>query len=413
MNSLSLSQLNTQVRQILHTHLPDTYWLRAEISDVRRNQNGHCYLEFVEKDDKSRSIIAKARGMIWSNVFQMLAAYFEAETGQTFTSGLKVLVRVSVDFHELYGYSLTVVDIDPAFTVGDMARNRQLVLKQLEDEGVLTLNKELTMPELTNRIAVISSPTAAGYEDFCDQLENNPSGLRFYTRLFPAVMQGERSEASIIAALEKIFEHRHLFDAVAIIRGGGATSELNCFDSYLLATNCAQFPLPIVSGIGHERDVTVLDAVAHTRAKTPTAVAEFFITHLSKTASQLMFFQKRLIEESKSVLVNEESQLFSLSKDVVYQSNIRLQKENMRIRQLSETIKHSAKNQLQRLSHYLENKQQYIEMMSPENLLKRGYTITLRNGKIVKSAVGFSEKDTLETRFSDGSVWSEVKQTRN
>jgi exodeoxyribonuclease VII large subunit len=406
--SLSLSQLNSHVRDAIRTCLPETYWVRAETSDVRRNQNGHCYLEFVEKDAKTQSLIAKARGMIWSNVFQMLSGYFEAETGQTFTSGLKVLVRVSADFHELYGYSLTVTDIDPSFTVGDMARNRQLVLKQLEDEGVLTLNKELSLSELTNRIAVISSPTAAGYEDFCNQLENNSQAFAFYTKLFPAVMQGERSEASIITALEKIFENQHLFDAVAIIRGGGATSELSCFDSYLLATNCAQFPLPIITGIGHERDVTVLDTVAHTRAKTPTAVAEFLITHLSKTASQLINLQNRLIDESGSVLMNEKAHLLSLSKDTVYRSTMRLQKEKLHFRQISETMKYSVKNRLQRLVHFFDNKQQYIEMVSPENLLKRGYTITLKNGKIVKSATEFTENDLLETRFSDGSVTSNV-----
>ena len=410
MNSLTLSQLNTQVRQAIHAHLPETYWLRAETSDVRRNQNGHCYLEFVEKDAKNQSIIAKARGMIWSNVFQMLSVYFEAETGQAFASGLKVLVRVSIDFHELYGYSLTVVDIDPSFTVGDMVRNRQLVLKQLEDEGVLTLNKELALPELTNRIAVISSPTAAGYEDFCDQLENNQARLRFYTKLFPAIMQGERSEMSIIAALEKIYAHQHLFDAVAIIRGGGATSELSCFDSYLLAANCAQFPLPIISGIGHERDVTVLDTVAHTRAKTPTAVAEFLITHLSQTASQLTDLQKRLVEKSQNAMHVEKSELFILSKHLVQQANIALQQAKSDLRQTTEILKFSVKNCLRKQAHFLDIKQQYIEMISPGNLLKRGYTMTLRNGKIAKSATEFSENDILETRFADGSVWSEVKK---
>ncbi|MDD4459776.1 MAG: exodeoxyribonuclease VII large subunit, partial [Proteiniphilum sp.] len=262
-DSYSLSELNRRVKDVLRDHLPETYWLRAETSDVRRNQNGHCYLEFVEKDADKQHIVARARGMIWSNVFQMLSAYFEAETGQSFTSGLNVLVRVSVDFHELYGFSLTVVDIEPSFTLGEIARNRQQVLRQLQEEGVLTLNRELELPELTLCIAVISSPTAAGYGDFCDQLARNSGGFAFQTRLFPAIMQGERSESSIIAALEKVYGYSHLFDAVAIIRGGGATSDLNCFDSYALAVNVAQFPLPVVSGIGHERDVTVLDHVAH------------------------------------------------------------------------------------------------------------------------------------------------------
>ncbi len=400
--SFSLSELNRRVKSAIRDHLPETYWIRAETSDVRRNQNGHCYLEFIEKDGVTQSIVAKARGMIWSNIFQMLSAYFETETGQPFTSGLNVLVRVSVEFHELYGFSLTVVDIDPSFTVGEIARNRQLVLKQLEEEGVLTLNRELPLAELANRIAVISSPTAAGYEDFRDQLSQNPGGLAFYTRLFPAVMQGDRSEASIIAALEKVFQYSHLFDAVAIIRGGGATSDLSCFDSYSVATNVAQFPLPVVSGIGHERDVTVLDHVAHTRAKTPTAVAEFFISHLTQTAAELIDFQDRIVSESETVMVREQSELFTLSKEVIHQSTLLLQRESAVVAQLSGSLKHSLKQQLQREYHFVESRQQYVQMVSPEHILRRGYTLTTRNGRIITSLKGLSVDDTIQTQFRDG-----------
>ena len=400
--SFSLSELNRRVKSAIRDYLPETYWIRAETSDVRRNQNGHCYLEFIEKDAATQSIVAKARGMIWSNIFQMLSAYFETETGQPFTSGLNVLVRVSVEFHELYGFSLTVVDIDPSFTVGEIARNRQLVLKQLEEEGVLTLNRELPLAELANRIAVISSPTAAGYEDFRDQLSKNPGGLAFYTRLFPAVMQGDRSEASIIAALEEVFQYSHLFDAVAIIRGGGATSDLSCFDSYPVATNVAQFPLPVVSGIGHERDVTVLDHVAHTRAKTPTAVAEFFINHLTQTAAELIAFQDRIVSESETVMVREQSELFTLSKEVVHQSTLLLQREIAVVAQLSGTLKHFLKQQLQRERHFVESRLQYVQMVSPEHILRRGYTLTTRNGKIITSLKGLSVDDTIQTQFRDG-----------
>ena len=400
--SFSLSELNRRVKSAIRDYLPETYWIRAETSDVRRNQNGHCYLEFIEKDAATQSIVAKARGMIWSNIFQMLSAYFETETGQPFTSGLNVLVRVSVEFHELYGFSLTVVDIDPSFTVGEIARNRQLVLKQLEEEGVLTLNRELPLAELANRIAVISSPTAAGYEDFRDQLSKNPGGLAFYTRLFPAVMQGDRSEASIIAALEEVFQYSHLFDAVAIIRGGGATSDLSCFDSYPVATNVAQFPLPVVSGIGHERDVTVLDHVAHTRAKTPTAVAEFFINHLTRTAAELIAFQDRIVSESETVMVREQSELFTLSKEVVHQSTLLLQREIAVVAQLSGTLKHFLKQQLQRERHFVESRLQYVQMVSPEHILRRGYTLTTRNGKIITSLKGLSVDDTIQTQFRDG-----------
>lgn len=431
-SSLSLSELNRYVREAIRGSFPDTYWLRAETSDVRRNQNGHCYLEFIEKDAVTQSIIARARGMIWSNAFLMLETYFETETGQAFTSGLSVLVRVNVDFHELYGYSLTVVDIDPTFTIGEMARNRMLVLKQLEEEGVLTLNKELPLPELCNRIAVISSPTAAGYEDFTDQLEKNPYGLKFYTKLFPAVMQGDRSEASIISALDKIFDHKESFDAVAIIRGGGASSELNCFDSYLLATNTAQFPLPVVSGIGHERDVTVLDIVSHTRAKTPTATAEFFIAHLAETLNELLELEERLVSEIEGRLQHEQVELSVLSKEIYHLSTGFVREQTADIRQQAFRLKYyanrlidsakqddrqrvyrmqqSLKHVLQREKHALSATEQFVQMTAPENILKRGYTLTLKNGKIITSARALNEKDRIETLFSDGKITSEVKK---
>lgn len=408
--SLTLSELNGQVRDAIRDHLSDAYWVRAETSDVRRNRNGHCYLEFIEKDARGQSIVARARGVIWNNVYEMLSSYFETETGQQFASGLSVLVRVSVDFHELYGYSLSVVDIDPSYTIGEIARNRQLVLKQLEEEGVLTLNKELTFPELANRIAVISSPTAAGYEDFCDQLTKNPYGFVFYAKLFPAIMQGERSESSVISALEKIYGYKEHFDAVAIIRGGGSSSDLSCFDSYLLATNCAQFPLPVISGIGHERDVTVVDMVAHTRAKTPTAVAEFLISHASQTAADLMDLQQRLVEESELILQTAQNQLNELSRRMIHSSNIFIREELSGIQQLSVILKHQANRLLQVESHFVSEKSQYIRMVSPENILKRGYTLTLKNGKIIKSAKELLEDDVIETLFTDGSTLSEVKK---
>ncbi len=407
-NSLSLSELNLRVRDAIKDHLPDTYWVRAETSDVRRNQNGHCYLEFLEKKSADQSIVAKARGMIWSNVYEMLSAYFLSETGQQFTSGLNVLVRVSATFHELYGYSLTVVDIDPSFTLGEIARNRQLVIDRLEKEGVLTLNKELVLPELVNRIAVISSPTAAGYEDFRDQLDNNPSGFVFYTKLFPAIMQGDRSESSIIANLEKIYINKEHFDFVAIIRGGGASSDLNCFDSYLLANNVAQFPLPVISGIGHERDITVLDVVSHVRAKTPTAVAEFFIAHITKTATELIDFQDRIISESERIVLKERTDLLSISKEIFHRSKLQLQQENTYFSKSSTTIKHQIRQLMQNQYHFVERSEQYVNMISPEAILKRGYTLVLKNGKIVTSVNDIEPGDNIQTRFRDGITTSKV-----
>ena len=406
--SLSLSELNGRVKNAIHQALPETYWLRAETSDVRRNRNGHCYLEFIEKNTITDSIIAKARGVIWSNVYEMLSQYFEKETGQLFTTGLNVLVRVSVDFHELYGYSLTVVDIDPTFTLGEIARNRQIVINRLENEGVLNLNKELVLPELTNRIAVISSPTAAGLEDFIHQLNKNRQGFKFHTKLFPAIMQGDSSESSIITALEKIYMHKNCFDVVAIIRGGGASADLNCFDSYLLANNIAQFPLPVISGIGHERDVTVADVVSHTRAKTPTAVAEFIIDHMNVTATELIGFQDRVVSESENIILKEKNYLLFASKEVVHSSKMLLQKEYTTVDKYSSALKHQTRELMHTHMHYLENREQFINMVSPENILKRGYSLTLKNGRIVTSIDDLETGDKIETRLKNGSVESEV-----
>lgn len=456
-SSLSLLELNRQVKGAIRELLPGTYWLRAETSDVRSNQSGHCYLEFVEKDPVNQTIIAKARGVIWANVYRMLSPYFLQETGQAFASGLNVLVRVTVDFHELYGYSLTVVDIDPSFTLGEIARNRQRVLKQLEEDGVLSLNKELEMPELPNRVAVISSPTAAGFEDFNDQLQNNPAGILFYTKLFPAIMQGERSEESIIAALEKIYQHKEHFDAVAIIRGGGASSDLSTFDSYHLAANVAQFPLPVVSGIGHERDVTVLDVVAHTRGKTPTAVAEVFIALAMKSATEVMELQEHVANIAQAVMFQEQSDLLTLSNALVHRSTLFLQRESatvqtltmntrhlfrqalqqeiaglqqtssnvkhfikqgMRdeatsIKQTALALQHAVRQKIREEVHVVNSLAQFVHMVSPQNILKRGYTLSLKEGKVITSIADVKEGDTLETLFKDGAARSLVTTTKN
>ena len=279
---LSLLELNSLVRRSITSCLPDEYWVQAELSDVRVNYSGHCYLEFVQKDATGNALLAKARGIIWANVFTRLRSYFERETGQGFVSGLKVLVKVMVDFHELYGYSLTVVNIDPTYTLGDMVRRRKEILRQLDEEGILTLNKELELPVLTQRIAVISSATAAGYGDFCNQLLHNSFGFVFYPRLFQAIMQGEQVEQSIIQALDRINATRDNWDVVVII-----------------------------TGIGHERDDTVLDMISHTRVKTPTAAAEFLINHVRQTAQELEAYEEVIYQEVPRLLQQEKQRLDS------------------------------------------------------------------------------------------------------
>lgn len=410
---LSLFELNRFVKQALHNHLPDTYWVQAELSDVRSNSSGHCYLEFVQKDTEGNHLIAKARGTIWSNIFKMLKPYFEQETGQQFASGIKVLVQVSVEFHELYGYSLTVLDIDPTYTLGDMARRRREIILRLEEEGVLTMNKELDMPLAPQRIAVISSATAAGYGDFCDQLRNNPYGLSFQTKLFPAVMQGERVEESIISALESVYQELDEWDVVVLIRGGGATSDLSGFDTYNLAANCAQFPLPIITGIGHERDETVLDIVAHTRVKTPTAAAEYLIGRLYETALKLEDHATRVVNKVEERLNWEHTRLNRLSERIPMNVRMCLQAGHYAVKGIQHRIDVALQERLMKEKHRLQLLEHQVRTASPEHLLKRGYSITLLDGRAVTDISMLKEGDVVTTRYAKGesqSVITKIKE---
>lgn len=405
---LSLFDLNALVKRALSECLPDEYWVQAELSDVRSNATGHCYLEFIQKDARGNNLIAKARGTIWSNVYRLLKPYFEEATGQLFTSGIKVLVKVTVDFHELYGYSLTVYDIDPTYTLGDMARRRREILKQLEDEGVLALNKELDMPVLPQRIAVISSPTAAGYGDFCHQLQNNTQGFFFYTELFPAIMQGTQVEKSILQALDRINERINEFDVVVIIRGGGATSDLSGFETYLLAASCAQFPLPVITGIGHERDDTVIDSVAHTRVKTPTAAAEYLINRVEEAAEHLYGLSEQLKDAVVARLEREKERLNMLRNSIPSLAFLRISDAKMRLLTVNKDLSQSVKSLLIRQKHHLELLNQRINDASPERLLKRGYSITLKDGKTVTNANQLKEGDLISTRLAGGEVFSVI-----
>ena len=431
--ALSLVELNQRIRMTLEQAFPDTYWVRAEMSDVRENgASGHCYLEFIEKDPRSGQLLAKVRGAIWAKTFRLLKPYFEMETGQRFVSGLKVLVRVTVDFHELYGLSLTVVDIDPAYTLGDMARKRLEIIRQLQEEGVFELNKELPLPLLPRRIALISSPTAAGYEDFMNQLTHNRAGYPFYVKLFPALMQGERTEESVIAALDRIYAHQELFDVVALLRGGGATSDLNSFDSYLLAANCAQFPLPILTGIGHERDDTVVDLVAHTRLKTPTAVAEFLIARMDQAAQTVEELQQTMTQSASVRLLQEKQRLQSYAtrfpalvgqrmernRTLLHLLGAKLptmaqgfvERKRAMVDRLVMQLRNATTTHLAEKQRFLQLQEQFVRMASPDYILRRGYSLTLREGKIIKRAEELHVGEELTTRFMDGEVKSIIKE---
>ena len=418
---MSLYELNSLVRRGLRSCLPDEYWIQAELSDVRSNYSGHCYLEFIQKDPKSNALVAKARGVIWSNVFMRLRPYFERETGQAFVSGIKVMVKVTVDFHELYGFSLTVVDIDPAYTIGDMARRRKEILKRLDDEGILTMNKELEMPEPLQRIAVISSATAAGYGDFCNQLHSNKFGFVFYTKLFPAIMQGDRV---------RIYEECENWDVVVIIRGGGATSDLSGFDTYDLAAHCAQFPLPIITGIGHERDDTVIDMISHTRVKTPTAAAEYIIGMMLQTASRLEELEERIRSEIPVRLNAEFERLNRIVARIPLVVQSRLQHEYMKCERMYSRLVMSWQKRflveqhrldvyprlmlrirsiMDKETHKIDLMERILKSASPEQLLKRGYSITFSNGKAIKDVSKLKSGDEVETVLATGKFRSIVK----
>lgn len=449
----TLLELNNRIKGVIQQSFPDTYWVRAEMSDVRQHAaSGHCYLEFVEKHPVNGQLLAKARGSIWAKTFRMIKPYFEMETGQSFASGIKVLVKVTVEFHELYGYSLTVVDIDPTYTLGDMVRRRMEIIKQLQEEGVFSLNKELDCPLLPQRIAVITSPSAAGYEDFMKQLVQNKSGYIFYTHLFPAIMQGEKTEESVIGALDKVYRHLDCFDVVVIIRGGGATSDLHSFDSYLLAANCAQFPLPIITGIGHERDDTVVDMVANTRMKTPTAVAEFLINRMDDAADRLNTLQDKCSTKAIEILTERKNSLDllatmlpsmvtsrltsnhsslqllgmklpSLANNLLEQNRFALQrlvvtlpataKQNMErknsvFEKIDSMFRKSVDDFLLKRKHALELSEQYVSLASPENILRKGYSLIYKNGRLVKRSVDLHEGDELSIHFIDGDKKSRI-----
>lgn len=432
MNALTLYELNGLVRQTLRLTLDTPYWVCAEISELRVNR--HCYIELVQKDDYGSSMIAKARAQIWASRWSMLSAVFERATGQRLAPGLQVMVQVEVTFHELYGFSLNIIDIDPAYTLGDIAKRRREIMQQLREEGVIDMNKELPLPRLLQRVAVISSASAAGYGDFCNQLHGNRRGLAFVTQLFQASMQGANTDVSIIAALDRIAAQADLWDIVVITRGGGATSDLNCFDSLELAENVAQFPLPIITGIGHERDDTVIDMVAHTRVKTPTAAAEFLIHHQEMELDTLENLYESILSEAASMLSEEKNRLKTLSSQLPlissqFTAKARLHlvqllnsvesmcsqitaREDRRLAALDNKLPMLAPMLLSREKARLEVADVKISSADPQRILNLGFSITRIKGKAVRNASCVKEGDVITTTLASGTVTSTVRTTK-
>lgn len=413
MNSIeepfTLYSLNNMVRQAVSEGLPSRYWVTGELSEVRAASNGHCYIELVQRDEVTQELVAKARGTIWSRIYSLLRPYFLEQTGEPFAAGLKVLLQVSVAFHELYGYTLDVCDIEPAYTVGDMARQRMLVIKRLTDEGVIDLNKELPFPLLPQRVAVISSATAAGYGDFCDQLASNRYGFVFYPHLFQSPMQGSGVEQGVISALDRIAADIDMWDVVVIIRGGGATSELSCFDTYDLANNCAQFPIPIITGIGHQRDESVLDMVAHTRAKTPTAAAELLIHAMLEQETYMTNMMHGVVQGVQLRMDAEQQRLQGLLGRLPMATELYLQGEKMRLQNSLQTVFSSAQMLIKEQQHRLDVCNAALEAASPERILSLGYSITRVNGRVVRSIDDVVPGDEVTTEVAGGEFTSTVK----
>lgn len=446
--------LNNRVRWVLKDQFAEPLWITAEIASVLENRSGHCYLELVDKCEEEENPVAVAKGTIWAFTYRMLKPYFETTTGRRLEKGMKVLIQAEVVFHELYGFSLNIKDIDPTFTIGNIERTRREIIEQLEQEGIIDMNQNLEMPLLPKNVAVISSPTAAGLGDFLDQLHNNSYGYKFHVKLFPAVMQGEKTTESVIAALDRIYEYEELFDVVVIIRGGGGQADLGSFDSYDMAANVAQFPLPVIAGIGHERDETIVDRVAFVRVKTPTAAAAFLIERFqdfearidelkedfwagadvlvvrAKNRQQMLAVEvKRMTQRMLDNHINrlrlyshksgQAARLFVLN----YQGRfgaigVRLKngvesgfsRSNLAMQGYVERIKRQCRILFEKDLHVLELAETKVKYVDPKNVLERGYSITRLNGKAVRSIESVKVGDVLETSLVDGWVRSVVEK---
>lgn len=382
----TLRQLNLMVRDAIEMQMPDEYWVEAELSECRE-RGGHCYMELIEKEEQTNTPVARASAKCWRQTWQILQPHFERVTGQPLHAGLKVLLRVYAQYHEAYGFSWIVTDIDPTYTIGNMARKRQETIRQLKEEGVFDLQRELRIPLFAKRIAVISAAGAAGYGDFCRQLEDNEYGFKFEVTLFPAIMQGEQVELSVISSLNKIYEQSpNTYDVVVIIRGGGATADLSGFDTLALAENVAQFPLPIITGIGHDRDESILDMVSNTRVKTPTAAATLLIDNLRQVLERLNIAQQRI----------------SMAGHIITDARHRIEMLQQR---LSVSIERIITNQ----KHHLSQLELLLQSYDPQRLLSRGYSITLHNGHAVRDPQQLKAGDELETRVEKGTIKSIVQ----
>lgn len=429
-DAYSLSELNSAIKETIETTFPETVWVVAEISECRAHKKGHCYLELVEK--RGEMLVAQIKANIWAYTYRSLSQKFEKATEETLKAGMQVLLSVDVTFHEVYGLSLNIKDIDPTYSLGEMARKKRETIEKLKKEGLIDLNKQLPLPLVPQRIAVISSSSAAGYGDFVNHLERNPYGYKVHHTLYQAIMQGAETEESILVALELIRDRAGDYDAIAVIRGGGSKIDLSCFDSYRLAAEVAGFCLPVITGIGHERDDTVVDLVAHTRLKTPTAVAEFLISGMREFEERLLEGQRRLTRLAGEMIREEGHRLRYLAQHISHQSTKRFHDEHRRLHMTIHNLRLGSgnvihdnmkrlslgitrlgactKSYLQEQGSRLQAMGQALRLLDPVNILKRGYSITYFRGKAVTDAKVVKEGDIIITKLYDGSIKSTVEE---
>ncbi len=406
----TLLELNTVIKSAIGDIFPKPCWVAAEIAELKCNQKGHCYLELIEKEDEKTT--AQIKATIWAYEYRKLGHKFEKAAGLALKSGMRVLLLVDVTFHEVYGLSLNIKDIDPAYTMGEMARRKKEVIDRLRKEGIMDMNKSLPLPLVPQRAAVISSKTAAGYGDFFQQLDNNPYGYKFTHLLFPAIMQGQEAERSLICALDEIRKKKGLFDVVVIIRGGGSVIDLSCFDGYDIASHTARFPLPVITGIGHEKDDTVVDMVAHTKLKTPTAVAEFLISGLRSYEECVMDVFDRVRRQTERMLKDERHKFDSLTRSASY-IPLRISAVHMnRLSVIRSDLESRSSRRLVREEHRAAAIEQAIKHLDPANVLKRGYSITRHKGKILRSAASLKKWAVIETKLLNGTITSIVQDRK-
>lgn len=408
---ITLTELQGLIRDKLYESLPGFFWIIAEIAELKVNSAGHCYLELTGNDTPGGRVTARVRATIWAAKYRSLITFFNASTGIPLRSGITILVKATVEYHELYGLSLNITDIDPSYTAGDMALRREAIVRRLTAEGVMTMNRELPLTPYPRRIAVISSSKAAGYQDFINHLANNTYGYVFKPELFEAAMQGETTERSVIEALDSISGKAAGYDAAVIIRGGGSTTDLSWFDSYEIAYYITQFPLPVMTGIGHDKDLTVTDMVAWRSFKTPTAVADFIVGQTLDCENRIIDMASSLYTEASGMISSAEEQLSSLQNRTAATVRLIIRVKDEQLGYHTETLLRAKNTLLRAAFEKVDRMESALHHLDPAGVLQRGFTLTTKNGEILHSPAGLEPGDNIVTHFQRGRATSTVKET--